>query len=894
MLLVGRANATQVESSLAELFQVRSQRDGRLRARLWYWRQVFGFGAQRRSLKVARAEEVASVLHGRDNESGPGGPLSPEAWLRDLRLAVRSLRRQPGFAALAIATLALGIGANTAIFSVLHGSLLRPLPYAEPERLVWMSDTHGDSERAGMNQSVPNMVDLQTGAQLLESMTLYKVRSGNLTTAEQPERVRIMYASSELLRTLGLPPQLGRDLTAQDDQFGGETVAILTDQIWRTRFGADPNIVGQTTELDARPVLIVGVASPRFQFRGSPQIIMALQHIGAEHELRGNRGHFSIGRMTPEANLETLRAELQGIYAGLAEQYPDANGGWSTWAEPLRDYAVGRNARSLQLMTGAAALVLLIACVNVANLMLVRAETRQREFAVRYSLGATRAGLVPLFLSEGLVLALAGGVLGIATAYWLVGALVGSFGGSLARADEISLNGTALMFGLAISILVGLAVGLVPLLRSKPGAVHETLKEGARGSSTQGSRIGRVLVVVEVALAVLVVAGAGLLANSMWRLHAVDLGLVDQNQVLTFRVSPPNAKYHEAAPIRAFYNGLLAELARVPAAQAAGLVNRLPLLGGDSMSLSPYGTPDTEVNFAAYRMVSQGYFEATGLRLVAGRWLGEADFERTTSAVVINQRLARAMFPDTDPVGQRLDDPMLRPGAAGRYEEGLEVVGVVADVLGGTPDGSAPAAFYFSWERSIDLTERYPEMLGSQHVAMSILVRTAGDPHAIAPDIRRAVQRLDPEVPIFEIRTLDEIAFDRLGTRRFAMSLFGVFAGLALLLGAVGIYGVMSFGVAQRSRELGVRMALGASQRSVLRLVLGEGIRLTIPGVIIGILAALGSSRLLATLLYEVSAVDPLTYVLVALVLGAVCLVAAYLPALRATRVDPLTSIRSE
>lgn len=327
-----------------------------------------------------------------------------------VRLALRSLARQPGFALLAIATLALGIGANTAIFSVLYGSLLRPLPYAQPERLVWMSDSHGNFGGAGANQSVPNLIDVQAGAQLLDSMTLYKMRSGNLSTTDRPERVRIMYASSELFGMLGLPLQLGRDLTPEDDIYDAEAVAILTDETWRNRFGTDPNIVGQTTELDARPVLIIGIASPKFQFRDDPHIIVALQHIGGE-QIRGNRGHFPIGRMAPGVDLDALRAELQGIYAGLAQEYPEANEGWTTWAEPLRDFAVGRNERSLQLMAGAAALVLLIACVNVANLMLLRAETRQREFAVRYSLGATRAGLLPLFLSEGLVLALAGGTL---------------------------------------------------------------------------------------------------------------------------------------------------------------------------------------------------------------------------------------------------------------------------------------------------------------------------------------------------------------------------------------------------------------------------------------------------------------------------------------------------
>jgi predicted permease len=803
------------------------------------------------------------------------------------------LRRQPGFALLAIGILALGVGANTAIFSVLYGSLLRPLPFPEADRIVWMSDGHGNFGGAGANQSVPNLVDLQASTRLLESLTIYKIRSGNLSTASEPERVSIMYASSELFRTLGLPLQLGRDFTPDDDLRSAEAVAVLTDETWRIRFGADPAIVGKVTQLDARTVLIVGVADPRFQFPEKPQIIMALQHVGSD-ERRGNRGHYALGRMAPGAQLDTVRAELQGIYASLVEQYPEANEGWHTWAEPLRDYVVGRNARSLQLMAGAALLILLIACVNVANLMLVRAETRQREFAVRYSLGATRRGLVPLFLSEGIVLAAAGGALGIVAAHWGVGLLIGLYGDSLARADEVAVNGPALAFAATIALLVGVLVGFVPLLRSRAGATHETLKDGGRGASAGVGGLGRFLVGIEVALAVLIVVGAALLTNSLWRLQAVDLGLVDEEQVLTFRVSLPNATYHEADPVDAFYAELLANINRVPGVQAAGIVNRLPLLGGDNMSLTAYDDPTSEVDFASYRMVTEGYFEATGLRLLAGRWLNADDFEGATASIVINERLARGLFPDSDPVGQRMIDPMLRPGAAGQFVEGLEVVGVTADVVGGRAAEPAPAAFYFSFARALADARRYPQMLANQSIGMSVLVRTAGDPLALAEPMRMALREIDPEVPLFEVRTLEQLALDRLGTRRFAMSLFAVFAGLALLLGAVGIYGVMSFGVAQRSRELGVRMALGANSRSVLRLVLGEGMALAVPGVVVGLAAALAASRLLTSLLYEVSAVDPVTYVAVAGILGIVCLAAAYVPALRATRVDPLTSIRGD
>ena len=895
MLLVGRAQASQIEPSLAELFHVRARRDGKGSARLWYWRQVFGFGLRRRVLNAANAEQIAADMQGGTShrEGSHRGALRPEAWLRDARLAVRSLTRQPGFAALAILTLGLGIGANTAIFSVLHGSLLRPLPYAEPDRLVCLSDGHGDFGGGGANQSVPNLMDLRAGSQLMQSSVIYKIRSGNLTTAEAPERVRILYTSAGLLGLLGLPPQLGRDLAPQDDRYGTEAVAILTDELWRSRFGSDPAIVGKIAVVDARPVLIAGVAPAGFMFPRNPQLLMALQHEGATL-IRGNRGHFGLGRLAPGAALEALREELQGIFAGLVEQYPEANEGFFTWAEPLRDYAVARNERSLFLMAGAAALVLLIACVNVANLMLVRAQSRQREFAVRYSLGATRAGLLPLFLSEGIVLALLGGAVGVAAAYWSIDLLVALYGSALPRAEEIELNWTVLGFSLTISLFVGILVGLVPLFRATPGGVHQSLKEGMQGSSARGSRTGRLLVVAEVALAVLLVAGAGLLTNSMWRLQSIDLGVTGADQVLTFSISLPTAKYPTASDVDSFYEQVVQNLERVPGIEAAGLVNRLPLLGADNTSLSVFANPQVEANFVSYRMVTAGYFEATGVELLAGRFLNNTELIDGGRSIVINRTLARQLFGEGTAIGRRINDPMSPPGTPGFAAAGVEVVGVIDDIVGGGAGEPAPPAHYFSFAAAINLLALRPELAANEQIGMSALVRTASDPIAMAEAARAAVRQVDPQVPIFGVRTLADIAVQRLGTRRFAMSLFGVFAGLALLLGAVGIYGVMSYGVAQRSRELGVRMALGANRGSVLRLVLGEGVRLTVPGLAVGLLLALASGQLLSSLLYEVSTLDPLTHSMVAAMLALVCLAASYLPALGATRVDPLTSIRSE
>jgi len=451
--------------------------------------------------------------------------------------------------------------------------------------------------------------------------------------------------------------------------------------------------------------------------------------------------------------------------------------------------------------------------------------------------------------------------------------LVSLYGGSLARAEQIDLNGTVLAFSLSVSLLVGVGVGLVPLLRARPQRLYDALKEGARGSSLRSSRLGRSLVITEVALALVIVAGAGLLMNSMSRLQDVDLGLADLDHMLTFQISLPEAKYESGEPVVGFFEALSSDLERIPGVEAVGFVNRLPLLGGWNTRVSPWGDPEREANFVSYRPVTAGYFEALGVPLVSGRWLDATEFADGTASALVNETLARQLFAGEDPIGQ---------GISRWVEGGLRVIGVVGDVKGGGPDRPTPPAFYFPFA-----------LFGGERAAAAI-VRTAGDPTALVPDVRRAVARLDPELPVYEIRTMREVARQRMGTRRFAMSLFGVFAGLALLLGAIGIYGVMSFSVAQRSRDLGVRLALGAGRGSVMRMVLGEGGRLIGPGIVIGLLVALASGRLLESLLFEVSAVDPLTYGAVAVVLAAVGLGATYVPAYRATRMDPLTSIRSE
>ncbi|HKJ02927.1 MAG TPA: ABC transporter permease, partial [Longimicrobiales bacterium] len=431
--LTARERSDDIEAGLADLFRERAERDGAPAARRWYWRQVVGFGVRWTQLR-----ESGGTGEGR------GGM---EAWTRDVRLAVRSLTRAPGLAAVAILTLALGIGANTAIFSVIRGSLLRPLPYTDPDGLVWLSDGHPNFGGTGLNESIPNLMDLRDASSLLRSVAMYRVLSGNLATDVEAERIPVLYTSSEMLGVLGVAPALGRDLLPSDDDVDAEAAALLTDALWRSHFGADPRVVGRTTVLNARTTRIAGVLPAGFTFPGDPQLVVALQHVGADLR-RGSRGYFGIGRLAEGATLSALRTELDGIFTRLEQEYPGPNEDYYTWAEPLRDFAVGRNQRSLFLLGGAVALILLIACVNVANLLLVRAETRQRELAVRFSLGASRGALLPQFLGEGLILSVAGGVIGLFAARWGVDLLVALYGGSLPRASQIRVDPVVLVFAL--------------------------------------------------------------------------------------------------------------------------------------------------------------------------------------------------------------------------------------------------------------------------------------------------------------------------------------------------------------------------------------------------------------------------------------------------------------
>lgn len=881
-----RDPSAEIERAIGALYQVRRQRDGAAAADRWYGRQVRGFVL--RGLKV-------TAFPGDDRfliSEGTGVMERCVRWSRNISLAARSLARRPTFAVLAVGTLALGIGSTTAVFSVIYGSLYSPLPFADEDRLVWLSDGHDDFGGAGANQSVPNFLDLQSESSLLSASAVFKVRSANLATAEQPERVSVLSATSDFLTVLGVRPQLGRDLRSEDDLYGAGAVALLTDELWRGRFGSDVSVLGRTTSLNGRTVEIVGVLPKGFYFPGQPQVLMPLEHVGAPLA-RGNRGHYSIGRLATGADVTSLRSELREISDRLAQTYPEANEGFFAWADPLTDYVGGRNRGALLLLGGAVGLLLLMTCANVANLVLVRAEGRSHEVAVRYSLGATPGDLFPLYLTEGALLALLGAGVGLVLAEGVLRVLKSAYASTLPRPDQVVLNPTVILFALGVALIVGLVLALTPIRRSQRENLASRIRVGRHGASRGEELLRRGLVVAEVALAVLLVSSAALLTKSVGELQGLDLGIEKEEQILTFRVSLPAARYNEPGVMERFYEDVLTEAERLPGVVAAGFVNRLPLLGGDNVSVAANDEPDREVSFVSHRMITPGYFEALGTRLVKGRWLDPSVFSGGEPSIIINETLARELFPGREPVGLRMADPFVRPGDSGWRAGGYEVSGVIRDIAAGRPGSQPPPAFYIPFQSLLRLLELYPLPVGGQ-LEMSAVVLTDGEPYALAPDLRSVIAQADPSIPIFEVRTLHDIALSRLGSRRLAMSLLGAFAGLALLLGATGVYGVMAYAVAQRNRELGVRLALGARRRAVLAIVLRDGLRLAIPGLAVGVVLAVGAGALLESLLFGVGSRDPVTLIGVVGVLGLTSVLAALWPAYRATRIDPLVSLKGE
>jgi predicted permease len=843
--------------------------------RLWYWGQALLFTA-------AYSAERLRPGRGRKERRDAGRTLAQlreavmvEGWWREVRVAYRALAKRPGFIVTTVATLALGIGASTAIFSVINGAMLRPLPYPDPDGLLFLSESWKDQAvPGGSSMNAANFADLQASVRTIEGMTPYAFWSGNLTGEDRPQRIQGLLVGHEFFSTLGVQPFLGRDFSVEEGSAGGASVVIIAYELWRDVFGSDRGLVGRSIILNSTPHTVVGVLPEGIEFPRGPRLYVPLQFAGAEHSRRGRQIN-GIGRLAQGATLDMARQDLMASYAVLEEAHPE-NDNWTAWADPLHDLvARPSQRRSLELLGWAVGLVLLIACLNVANLLLVRAESRQRELAVRVALGAGKGRLVPHFLSEGLLLGVVGGAFGVAVAYGGLIAIKASFASMLPRPDEIVLDTTTLLFALGVSLLSGTVVGLVPLLRMRSLDLQADLRDGARGTSEAGSVLRQSLVVGEISLAVVILALAGLLGNSFYRVARVDTGLSDPAQVLVARVAL-GAEYEDAGSRARVFQELTAQAEALPGVTSAGITSRLPLFGGSNFTSVPVvGDPERAASFVEWRMVTPGFFDAVGVRLEEGRMMDASDAALdTVRTIMITRELSRQLFAEESPLGQRID--VFGDGV------GMEVIGVVSDLRDLGHERPAPPGVYAAAGNAVAPSSAY------------ILVRTATDPLQIIPRLRTLVEALDPDLPIFGTRTLEDVVRQRLGGRMFSISLLGIFAAVALLLGAIGVYGIMSFAVTQRTREMGVRLALGAKGADVVGLVLRSGIRLTLLGLLIGLVGAWASTRWISSQLYGVEATDPLTYAVVAVLLGGASLLASYMPARRASRTDPLEALRAD
>ena len=817
-----------------------------------------------------------------------------EAIRRDLRFAARGLWRSPGFTAITVATLALGIGANTAIFSVVNAVLLRPLAYRDPAQLVAL---RGVVEVRGLNDvrnSAPEYQDFRSEIPALTDVAAAWPISINLTALGDPERIQAAVVSSNYFQVLGTAPALGRDFTADDDQGRIGYVVIISWDLFQQRFGGDRSVIGKTVRLDDDPMTIIGVMPPGFRHPlengASPMEVWCPVELGnTDPQFIGDRRarvFEVIGRLKPGATVTEAQAQLDALSTRLASRYPDvypAALGWRAAALPLSERVVGDVRPALLVLLGAVAFVLLIGCANVANLMLARATGRAREIAIRTALGGDRLRLVRQLLTESLLLAALGGALGLLVAVWGTSALGRLAALYLPRAREIAIDGPVLAFTAVLILVTGIAFGLFPALQASRPDLQDVLKDSAKGSAGGGrTRMRAVLVVAEVAVALVLLAGAGLLLRSFQRLVAVDPGF-DPERLLTMQVWLPvpndNAKgrYFTQEQRVGFYDRAVAAVRQVPGVTGAALVSRLPYSGRNDARFKIEGRPVSDAQLlpsAEVRLVSPDYFRTMAIPALQGETMPDGVDSLSSTYAMVNRTLAEREWKGQSPIGQRIQ-------LVGFGGPTATIVGVVNDVRQGAPDQPPLPEFYLSYR-----------LVAGQE--MSLVVRTAGDPDALADRVVQSIRSVDPTQPVFGVKSMTRLLADAEAERRFSLLLLSLFAAIALLLSSLGIYGVMAYSTSQRRHEIGIRMALGAATPDVLRLVLQQGMRLVLLGLAIGLFGAWALSRVLAGQLYGISARDPFTYAAVALLLGTVAFAATWLPARRATRVDPMISLRSE
>jgi putative ABC transport system permease protein len=800
----------------------------------------------------------------------------------EISYAVRNLIKRPAFLGIAVITLALGIGGTTAIFSAIHSLLLKPLDFSNLERVVAVWENRPSKGVERNEASMANYLDWRSQNETFEQMGLIRWWSANLTGIDTPERIQGFLVSANFLEVTGVKPVLGRGFLADEDQPGKDPVVILSDALWQRRFGSDPNIVNKTIMLNGVARTVVGVMPPRFTYPKGAELWAPITITPELARSRQSHSYWIIGRLKPNVPLQQAQTDLTSIAVQLEKEYPESNTGWGVVVYPIVADTVRMYSTALWVMLSAVGLVLLIACVNVANLMLARGLDRQKELALRAALGASRARIIRQLLIESLVVALIGGAFGVAVAYWGVDLLRSVSPGEASRFapgwDQLGINPTVLVFTLGISLLSGLLFGLAPAWHASKTDLNDALKEGGRQTVSGSHRLRRILVISEVAFSLMLLVSAGLLMRSFLELMKTDPGFTPDN-ILTMNLILPATKYKDPPQRASFYSDLVQRVEAVPGVESAALVNYLPLGGSNSSdAFLIEGTPEPgpgQEFVGRYRVCTPLFFETMGIQVTKGRAFTEQDNANAPPVIIVNETLAKRFWPNADAVGKRMR-------FTGPLDQSpwMQVVGVVKDVkhdlnVAITPDFYLPHA-QDPWN------------------SMVLVAKTKVEPASLAASLREQVWAIDKDQPVFDIKTMEEVRSISVAVYSASAATIGIFAAVALILAAVGIYGVMSYAVTQRTHEIGIRMALGARAGDVLRLVVKSGMSMAVIGIVAGLAGAWGLTRFMDSLLVGVSPTDALTLTLVSVGLLAVALFACYVPARRATKVDPLVALRYE